>query len=300
MSRDHDGWTPSAFADYARRYPGTPPLPGVSHDLGAAFADAWRWPDDELDARVVAGTLGVRVAFVRGFLGNWMPGNLLGPIRALRALGIAATLAPTDSGATVATNANILTTSLRGDTPLLLCGHSKGGLECLRVADTATDLHVVGVLLSQTPRGPSAVLESLLLLRHQESLRRPHRRAAEALQRAGLGLAQARAGGEQLTADPLAAVLAVLDAAAPRPFPVWQTASWSSRPTAWLDSFHERLGEIRPGCAHDGQFYLEDLVWPGLPHLLLPHLDHAQPAMGGFGFDHARYWKVLIALLRAA
>ena len=84
--------------------------------------------------------------------------------------------------------------------------------------------------------------------------------------------------------------------AAHRDYPVWQTASWSSQPTTWLDSFHERLGEIRPGCAHDGQFFLEDLIWPGLPHVLLSHVDHAQPAMGGFGFDHVRYWKVVLTL----
>lgn len=64
----------------------------------------------------------------------------------------------------------------------------------------------------------------------------------------------------------------------------------------WLDSFHERLGEIRPGVAHDGQFYLDDLVWPGLPHVLLPHLDHAQPVMDGFGFDSRRYWLALVLL----
>ncbi|MDP2310005.1 MAG: hypothetical protein Q8P18_28565 [Pseudomonadota bacterium] len=291
------------FRDYARLYPDTPPLPPLSDDLFAAFADAWAWPAAELDASVIAATRGVRVAFVRGFLGNWMPGNLVAPVRALQALGVDASIARTDSGAPVATNVDLLARGLSvgQGTPLLLCGHSKGGLECLRLADARPDVaaRVVGVLMSQTPRGSSAVLESLILRRHQDSLPRPHRRAAEAVQRAGLSLIGANPGGNELTESPLAALIAALDAT-PRAYPVWQTASWSSRPTAWLDAFHERLGEIRPGCAHDGQFYLEDLVWPGLPHLLLPHLDHAQPAMGGFGFDHVRYWKVLITLFLGA
>jgi pimeloyl-ACP methyl ester carboxylesterase len=288
-------WSPAAFATYAERYPDTPALPTVV-SLGTAFVEAWSGAD--LDARVVAATRGLHVVFVRGFLGNWMPGNLAAPVRALRALGVHATLARTDSGAPVSANVAALAAQVPAG-PLLLCGHSKGGLECLRLADTRP-LDVRGVRLSQTPRGPSAVLESLLLRRHQESLARPHRRAAEALQRAGLHAIGATPGGTELTREPLATVIAAVDAAPPRPFPVWQTASWSSRPTAWLDSFHERLGEIRPRCAHDGQFYVEDLVWPGLPHLLLPHLDHAQPAMGGFGFDHVRYWKALISLIAAA
>jgi len=33
--------------------------------------------------------------------------------------------------------------------------------------------------------------------------------------------------------------------------------------------------------------------------VLLAHVDHAQPVMGGFGFDEVRYWKVLIALFCA-
>ena len=78
-----------------------------------------------------------------------------------------------------------------------------------------------------------------------------------------------------------------------------ETASWSSQPTAWLDSFHERLGEIGPGRAHDGQFFLDDLIWPGLPHVLLPDVDHAQPAVGGHGFDPARYWLAVLSVAPA-
>jgi hypothetical protein len=149
--------------------------------------------------------------------------------------------------------------------------------------------------MSQTPRGASAVLESLLLRRHQASLVGLRRVWAERLQRIGLKVLGVGTGGRELTTEVLDAVVTRLDAV-PRPFALLQTASWSSRPTAWLDSFHERLREIRPDCAHDGQFYLEDLIWPQVPHVLLPHVDHAQPAMGGFGFDPAQYWLSAITL----
>jgi len=76
-------------------------------------------------------------------------------------------------------------------------------------------------------------------------------------------------------------------------------ASWSSAPTAWLDAQHTRMHEIRPRCAHDGLFFLEDLVWPTAEQILLPRIDHSQPTVGGGGFDHARFWLALSSLAAA-
>jgi hypothetical protein len=239
--------------------------------------------------------------FVRGFLGNWMPGNFVSTCRALRALGLDAWIAKNSAGATTEDNARAIAMEIRRRVPatnrLVFLGHSKGGLESLQVAsDPILGPRVRAVVMAQTPRGASAVMESLLLRRHQTSLVGPRRVWAERLQRFGLTILRAEKGGTELTTESLASVVDRLDAIS-RPFALLQTASWSTRPTAWLDSFHERLGEIRPGCAHDGQFYLEDLIWPNVPHVLLPHVDHAQPAMGGFGFDPARYWLSAITLL---
>jgi hypothetical protein len=293
-------WTPGNFEAYRALYPQTPELELPELATTRRFVEAWGLADNALDDAVQHALKGTRVVFVRGYLGNWMPGNLVGPMKALRALGIDATIASNAAGATVEANAVRLRTQLAGDGPLLLCGHSKGGLECLvATEDPAVEARTVGVVLSQTPRGPSGVLESLLERTHEDSLSGPRRRLEELVQRAGLHAIGAATGGRQLTSGPLEALIARIDSRT-RPFPVWQTASWSSQPTTWLDSFHGRLGEIRPGCAHDGQFYLEDLLWPGLPHVLLDHVDHAQPVMGGFGFDEARYWKGLIALCLGA
>ncbi|MEZ4320620.1 MAG: hypothetical protein R3F61_24270 [Myxococcota bacterium] len=290
-------WSPTAFEAFRELYPATPQLPLPDLALTEAFARTWSLPDAELDACMRDAWVGTTVVFVRGYLGNWMPGNLVRPMRAFAALGIDARIATNAAGATVATNARGLAEQLGGDGPVLLCGHSRGGLECLVATDLDARLRerAVGVLLSQTPRGPSGVLESLLLRSHDGTLSGARRWAEEWVQRVGLHAIGAASGGRELTAGPLAEVVRAIDACA-RPFPVWQTASWSSQPTTWLDSFHGRLAEIRPGCAHDGQFFLEDLLWPGLPHVLLAHVDHAQPVMGGFGFDEVRYWKVLAAL----
>lgn len=290
-------WAPGDFEEYRARWPRTPDLEHPDPGTTARFVAAWGWGERELDDRLVAAVGDRRLVFVRGFLGNWMPGNLSAPVAALQALGIRAELARTATSRTVDANVERLGRLVGpGDERLLLVGHSKGGLECLLLAQRHPEVgaRCDGVVLSQTPRGPSAVLESLLERAHQDSVG-PKRWVEEWSQRIGLHAVGAAGGGRQLTAAPLAEVVAEIDGGV-RAFDVWQTASWSSQPTTWLDSFHERLEEIRPGCAHDGQFFLEDLIWPDLPHVLLPHLDHAQPVMGGFGFDHVRYWKVVLTL----
>jgi len=288
-------WTPGDFEDYRERWPATPAFQRPDPAVTERFSALWTADEETLDGRLSAAVGDVRVVFVRGFLGNLMPGNLVAPTRALTALGISAGIAPTSTSATVETNVETLARHVDGPEALVLCGHSKGGLESLRLCDLHADVRdrVVGVVLSQTPRGPSAVLESLLDRAHEDSLS-TRRWVEEWTQRLGIYAVGAHAGGGQLTSA-LAGLISEIDGIE-RDYPVWQTASWSSQPTTWLDSFHERLGEIRPGCAHDGQFFLEDLVWPDLPHILLPHIDHAQPAMGGFGFDHVRYWKVVLTL----
>ena len=295
-------WEPSQFGAYRTLYPETPDLSLPDTSATDSFERAWRFDDTDLDRRVQQALAGVSVVFVRGYLGNWMPGNLVGPRRGLQALGIDARIASNRANANVDTNAASLVHQLEHlPGALLLCGHSKGGLECLWALDRSPALRerTLGVILSQTPRGPSGVLESLLTGAHQDTLPGWSRWAEEWMQRLGLYAIRADHGGRQLTTGPLDDVIATLDAR-DWSLPVWQTASWSSRPTTWLDSFHGRLEEIRPGCAHDGQFFLEDLFWPDIPHVLLAHVDHAQPVMGGFGFDEARYWKAVIACFCAA
>ena len=308
QTQNAQNWVPEGFERYRERYPATPPF--VLPDLTPThrFAAIWRefedsphkWPAAR-HAHMTATLRDTTFIIIRGFLGNTMPGNSRATLRALRTLNVDAWIANNRAGASVDENAHDIADQIRRRVPksqrVFFLGHSRGGLESLQVAaepDIAP--RVAAVVMSQTPRGPSAVLESLLLNRHQQSLIGLRRIWAERLQTMGLYMMGVQKGGRELTTEELSAVIRRVDGL-PRPRALLQTASWSSRATAWLDSFHERLGEIRPQCAHDGQFYVQDLIWPDIPHLLLPHVDHAQPVMGGFGFDDVRYWLAAITLI---
>lgn len=302
---NEETWSPSGFLAYREHFPRTPrldplPDPSTTRAFADVFAALGSIDDAGLRARCGPFAATTTVVFVRGYLGGFMPGNLVGPCRAARRAGFDALVAPMKSGGTIEENVARLGALLDRRTTrsrLVFCGHSKGGLESLVLLRGRPDLaaRCDGVLLSQTPRGPSRVLECLIESAHDATLTGPLRRAAVAVQRGGLRAMGGVPGGRELIGPRIFDVTAGL--AAERPFPIMQTSSWSTRPTSWLDSFHERLGEIRPGVAHDGQFYLEDLLWPGLPHVLLPHVDHAQPVMGGFGFPHERYWSAMLVLL---
>lgn len=295
-------WTPEGFERYRTLYPRTPPLaPGPDSGPTRRFARAWAacgsGPPPALRERAARTSL----VFVRGYLGHYMPGSLVAARDAARRAGFDAFIARNRAGGDVAVNAAALERDVRRRARrerLVFCAHSRAGVECLQLLASRPVLaeRCDGVALSQTPHGPSRVMESLLLHRHRGPRFGLRRRATEAVQRLALGALGALPGGRELTSEVWPERVAAV-AGRRWPFPVLQTASWSVRPTAWLDSFHGRLAEIAPGEAHDGQFLLHDLIWPGLPHVLLPELDHAQPVVGGLGFDSARYWMAALAVL---
>jgi hypothetical protein len=302
MRRTDRQWTPEGFEQYRELFPKTPPLdPAPDPDWSARFARAWERGAQGMARSLRGHSEKTTVVFVRGYLGRYMPGNLAAPCRALRDIGFDAFIARNQSGGTVAGNVAMLTRHLtqRATRPrLVFCGHSRGGLECLTLLARHASIarRCDGVGLSQTPHGPSFVMESVLEGRHRERGLSVRRRATEAAQHAALAMIRATRGGRELTSAVWPRLVTRVEGIR-WPFPVVQTASWSVHPTAWLDSFHERLGEIGPGRAHDGQFFLDDLIWPRLPHVLLPRVDHAQPAVGGHGFDPARYWLAMLSLV---
>ena len=113
---------------------------------------------------------------------------------------------------------------------LVFCGHSRGGLECLTAARRRRVIaaRCDGVALSQTPHGPSFVIESVLHGRHRDT--RLHGPAARDRDRAtrGARASSARRGRARAHVRRLAGARRTRRPAR-WPFPVLQTASWSSR-----------------------------------------------------------------------
>jgi len=293
-------WVPEGFEKFNERFPATPALPPVD-DWTARFAAAWHGIDaPHARAQLAARGAKTTVVLVKGFMGDWMPGNFQGPLRALGEAGFDAVIAPVDTTDRADENGRRLARFLE-ERPcrerLVFCGHSKGGVECWLALAHAPALRARTdrVITAQTSRGASRVLESMLHGAHRQTLSGAYARAAELAQAFGVRLLGARRGASDLMAPRIHELAAQVERLRGE-IATLHCASWSTTPTTWLDSYHRRLGEIRPGVAHDGQFYVEDLLWPGVPHVLLPNLDHAQPAMGGHGFDAGRYWLAMMLL----
>lgn len=244
---------------------------------------------------------GFTFVFVRGLFGRWIPGHFAAPLRALQSAGGHAFIARSRAAGTIAINARLLAADILRRTPgsarlVFLC-HSKGGLDLLEALRVEPELRrrAAAVVLCQSPRDGCAVIESVLLRQHQDSLHAPAERAGEAAARAAIIASGSHAGCLELTHAALAARIDDLDQVAAT-LPTFAVASWSVEPSAWLDSQHARLRAIRPRCAHDGLFFLEDLVWPSARAVLLPRIDHSQPCVGGLRFPHARFWRALAML----
>ncbi len=181
---------------------------------------------------------------------------------------------------------------------LVFCGHSRGGLECLALlaGDIRSPARCDGVALSQTPHGPSFVMESVLQGRHRGPSYPPRRRAAEALQHARLALIGARGGGRELTSAVWPALVGAVDRIR-WPFPCLQTASWSSRPTAWLDSFHG--GSARSGPAGRTTASSSSTTWSGRAcrtcccRTWITRSRRSAVAAS----IHARYWLAVLSVL---
>lgn len=297
-------WTPRGFEDYRQFYPATPGIAcPAAVDATGEFVAAWdavraeRAPAPPVDPSIA-------FVFVRGLFGRWIPGHFAAPLRALRDAGCRAFVARSLAAGTIDANARMLAADIlrrtQGARRLVFLCHSKGGLDLLEALRQTPELRrrAAAVVLCQTPRSGCAVLESVLLRDHRASLRAAGTRASESIARAAIISTGARPGCLELTGGALAARIGTLDDVAAS-VPTLAVASWSTEPSAWLDSQHERLGAIRPQCAHDGLFFLEDLLWPAARQVLLPRVDHSQPCVGGLGFPHDRLWRALALLALA-
>lgn len=287
-------WHPSTLTRIEEFYPDS----GLQPDRNAAELEEFtRYFDSgELDASLA----GVKVVFLGGFFSDYMPGYMSKAIRYLKNKGIEAEAGPIDSGASSEENARTLKDWLPSGQPYFLLCHSKGGMDfltALKLFPEAGCFRALrGVAFSQTSFGPSAVMDELSGFLPPQSKGIWHRIKNLFMNAAIRLCGQARAAVELTTPWVQGARMRELESAVP--CPLVAVACWSVKASSWTDSYHTRLCRHQPGVAHDGQFFLKDQLWNGkATQLILGGIDHAQPGMGGLGFDPGRYWQALLQML---
>jgi hypothetical protein len=279
-------WSPSGFENFADRYPATEwTAPPARLDRTTQFAAIW----PSADASALPRDLGI--VLTPGLFAEWLPSCFRAANRAFTADGhrVLQTRVRTSLG--VQAQAHALTDPilawLRPRERFVWCAHSKGALDALwslAVSPMLKDRCAAAVVV-QPPVGRSWLIDRWL-------------RTPATLGERSMGLllrgGAFREGVRDISSDRdvrVAQWVAQFSAAVP----TLHAVSWSVQPTRWVDSYHRQLGALRPGHAHDGQFYLSDQRLPATPIVGLPALDHAQPVLGGFGFDAARLWRALVA-----
>ena len=218
-----------------------------------------------------------------GFLDAWNR-------EAFSAAGHRCLRTPVSTRRTVADQATRLARDIRAwlgrDERFVWCTHSKGGIDALWALESDAALRESCIALAsvQLPVGHSWVVANV----ESQQGGWPAR-----LQKSAFRLPPVAAGIE--TISPRSRTRRWLETLDP-PVPMVHVVSWSVTPTSWVDSWHGKLNALRPGHAHDGQFFLADQRLGAVPVVCLPRLDHAQPVLGGLGLDVGRFWKSLAAV----
>jgi hypothetical protein len=283
-------WTPEGFAEWPRHFPATEFVaPDALLDCTEQFIASWHKPMLSLSQDTL-------VVLVAGLFSEWLPGCFQDCARTLRRLGYPVLRMPVRSSRGVMAQgrhiSQVLTAQLRQGQRFVVLAHSKGGLDALAALaqDKLLRQACDGVVLVQPPTGPSTVIDDLLACSAgQSNLDYPFDRVRRVLAKTRWVAAGAR-DISSLRDPHISDLLEHL----PADVQCLHVISWSAVPSSRLDTHHARLNARRPGCAHDGQFYLEHQRIAGMPQICLPRLDHGQPVLGGGGFDATRFWLTLL------
>ncbi len=291
-------WTPDGFDDWRTPYPATPfRRADGGLDASARFLDGWHRDAARLP-------IATTVVLIAGLYSEWLPGCHRAARQRLGAAGYAVLSVPVRASRGVFDQGARIAAWLRAHLPasgdFVVLAHSKGGIDTLAAlaGDAALRARCTGLALVQPPVGPSAIVDAIFATHREPDARaRPHPASLlEPIARRLLSSRWAADGTRDISSrrDPRVAALL---GAPPRDLHCVHAVSWSVAAATRLDSHHARLNARRPGCAHDGQFYLDHQVLPGLPQVCLPRLDHGQPVIGGLGFDAGRFWLALADVL---
>ncbi len=287
-------WHPTQLTDIEKYYPNTTLDCTVYNDAFEEYTDAFE--KKQLDPRIKQ----FKIIIVRGFLSALMPGYMSKPIKYLRNLGLHVVMAPIRSGGSVLTNASLLVNYLPCDQNYMLLCHSKGGLDllsALKLFPGAPCFRCLkGIAFSQTTTGASAVMNELSGFIPLQSSTLCYRFKNKVMM-TGIKSSFHGPAAYDLTTPGIEKNRQIYREAN-LSCPLVSVASWSIKPSSWVDSYHQRLNHFNPGVAHDGQFYLTDQLWADKGvQLVLGGIDHAQPGMGELGFDPGLFWEALLQML---
>ena len=274
-------WHPEGFDAFERFYPATQWRADDARNLTDAFVTAWRAEPSDIPESVA-------VVLTPGLFAEAMPGVFRAARAAFGRRRILVT--PARSTLNVAVHGARLDITvrrwLRAGEQFVWLTHSKGGLDALAaLRQPALRASCAGLVMVQPPVGASPVLEHWLASRHPAAR--------------WLASARTAAGLREVTSARSPTASALARGVAELAVPTLNVVTWSVKPTRWLDSFHGAIGRLRPGHAHDGQFLVQDQRVPGAAVVTLPHVDHAQPVLGGLGFDAGRFWRVCAEIVLA-
>ena len=278
-------WTPTAFDRFAAHYPATEWTSAAGLDRSSVFEGIWR----RAVIRVLP--LDLAVVLTPGLFAEWLPICFRAARQAFRADGHRVLHTTTRTANGIRAQGVALTQQLlawlRPRERFLWCAHSKGGLDALWALDQNPRLRerCAAIVVVQPPVRRSWLIDSWAATPGAW----PARARAALLRRRWF-----RDGVRDISSRRDPSVTRWLETFLPT-LPVLQAASWSVHATSWVDSYHRELNRLRPGHAHDGQFYLADQRLPSTPVVGLANIDHAQPVLGGHGLDPARLWRALAA-----
>lgn len=283
-------WTALENKSLLRHYPKTPEIEGVDW----ALTDFFHALDNHQTADLADAPL-IHIVLVKGLMGDHMLNHFKDVKEHFLQQGYEVSVAPTSGTASIKDNAAAIALHLSqiNKNIYLLC-HSKGGLDALTALENDQQIWpaIKGAILVQTPFDISPVLNSILTGAYPRGKRTTLK---EAVYKVSLHLLSAKKACYDLINPNIKPYLKNYHF----PFPVIQCVTWSVQPTSWVDSFHKRLSEIDKGVAHDGQFYVHKMLWPCFPNILVGGIDHAQPVVGGYGFQAGYFWEQCLVTLKS-
>ena len=297
----HNKWTPLGSLDYLNHYPNTPVLPKCNQNISEAYSDTWHRLLDIKNRVAPLGTDEITIVIVKGIFGDLMPGNFKATFILLKSLGLHVIFAePHKASATIEKNAISFKNSIERqvtntEKKLLFLTHSKGGLDTLWAMLKFPKLkeRTVGIALVQCTRDASGILEGIFTKKYPNYSKKDTFK--DLIANKVITYLGYKSGCLELTSPKINATIDSIDKQQ-FDFPIIAVATWSILPTSRLDSFHKRLKLIRPGSAHDGQFFIEYQLWLNFEQIILGNIDHSQPAMGGNGFDDSHFYLCLLHL----